>query len=191
MPKSENKQFIDHQFKNKKFYFPNWEIKYLLVGTFNPKEGEQVTYYYGRKRNKTWSLISEIFKDKFDPDLDNFFDKLIQHKIACVDIIDQIIVPVSRIENIVGKGYKDSEIINKSITRLYNTEKILELIKKNEGVKVFSTWGTGPRLKEWINEIHKLGEIYTLISPSMAARVPKGEKKYDYMLADWNKKFNT
>ena len=183
-------QTIDyhHQLKNETFYFPKWKVKHLFIGTFNPDGGEKVNYYYGRPKNQTWKLISEIFQDNFDPNSDTFFKLLETHKIACVDMIDLVKASSSRIDKIVGKGYKDSEIINGSVKRFYNTSKIQKITKENIGVNLYSTWGKGSKLKEWNQEIEKLGKISSLVSPSLAAKVPKGSKKFDYMLNDWKQK---
>jgi hypothetical protein len=49
---------IKHQFKTSSFSKPNWEIKLLFIGTFNPEGGESVPYYYGRNKNKFWELLA-------------------------------------------------------------------------------------------------------------------------------------
>jgi G:T/U-mismatch repair DNA glycosylase len=178
-----------HQLSNQDFYVPNWELEHLFLGTFNPSGGQKVNYYYGRPRNKTWDLLSKIFNDSFDlTNIPCFLDKLVNHKIACMDMIHKVEFPIDKKDKILGKGYKDSEIINKTVVRTYNTAKITEIIKKNPGIKVYSTWGKGPTLKNWKNEIKTILGIIPLVSPSMAARVPKGEKKFDYMLRDWKRK---
>ena len=181
---------INHQLKETDYYIPNWDIKHLFVGTFNPEGGEKVNYYYGRPRNQTWNLISEIFSDKFDPTSEDFFNLLRKHKIACVDMIDKVIASEERIDKIIGKGYSDPQIINTSVKRFYNTDKIIDVINKNTGIKVYSTWGIGSNLREWRNEKEKLGKIIQLVSPSMIAPVPPGEKKFDYMLSDWRNKIH-
>ena len=181
---------INHQLKETDYYIPNWDIKHLFVGTFNPEGGERVEYYYGRPKNQTWKLISEIFSDKFDPTSKDFFKLLKKHKIGCVDMIDKVIASEEMIDSIIGEGYQDSKIINTSVIRIYNTDKIIDIINKNTGIKVYSTWGKGSDLKEWRNEKEKLGEIIPLASPSMAAKVPKGEKKFNYMLSDWKSKIH-
>ncbi len=181
-------QSIEHQFKNEIFYFPTWKVEHLFIGTFNPHGGEKVNYYYGRKSNQTWKLISQIFCSDFDPNSDNFFTLLEKNKIACVDMIDLLHAPESQINRIIGKGYKDSEIINGAVQRQYNTSKRQKVIQENHGINVYSTWGKGSNLSEWKKEVHKLGIIKSLVSPSLAARVPKGENKFDYMLNDWKLK---
>jgi hypothetical protein len=181
-------EIIKHQLSDHTFYYPNWEIKYLLIGTFNPNGGDIVNYYYGRAKNQTWKIISELFDVEFDPNSSNFLKLLKTHKIACVDMIDEVSAPKDRIERIIGKGYKDAEIINNSVSRNYNTNKIIEIINSNNNVKVFSTWGKGSALSEWEEEIQKLGEIIQLASPSLAARVPKGTNKFEFMLKDWKSK---
>ena len=54
--------------------------------------------------------------------------------------------------------------------------------------KVYSTWGRGSNLKDWVNEIQKISFTAKLVSPSPVARVPKGESKYIYVLNDWRNK---
>ena len=178
-------KIINHQLHKKSFFFPNWEVEHLLIGTFNPEKGECVKYYYGRPKNQTWNLISKIFCSDFNPKSQDFFSLLRKNKIACIDMINQVEVSEDRIDRILGKGYKDTEIINRSVKRIYNTTAIQKVIKENNGIKVYSTWGKGSNLKEWKRETAKLGELITLVSPSLAARVPEGEKKFDYMLDDW------
>ncbi|MCB9426333.1 MAG: hypothetical protein H6584_04815 [Flavobacteriales bacterium] len=182
---------VKHQFKNEDFYIPNWKIKYLFLGTFNPSGGEMVNYFYGRSRNQTWPLLSHIFGVDFNlNDKVDFFNQLRKQGIACMDIIDTVIINEVDKDKVVGKGYKDGNIINKKVKRLYNTDLINETIEKNSNVKVFTTWGKGSELKEWRDEISKVNQLNSLVSPSMAARVPKGMKKYEYMLDNWKSAIN-
>ncbi len=185
---------IEHQFLQEQFFIPDWEIKYLFLGTFNPACGEKVNYFYGRESNFTWKILTEIFKIKLTPfredELDIFFKNLILKKIACMDIIENVSFNESTFDKtrICGKGYKDTNIINNKTKRNYNTNDILSIIQKNKDIKVFSTWGKGSNLKEWRNEIEKIDKIINLKSPSRAARVPKGSEKFNYILEDWKSK---
>ena len=181
-------EVIKHQIQNESI--PKWEIKHLLVGTFNPSGGEPVNYYYGRDKNQAWKLISHIFCDDFNPNSESFLELLKKHKIACIDMINNVKAANERLDRIIGKGYKDSEIINKSVKRDYNTENIKRIIDQNPEVRVYSTWGKGSNLKEWKKEIEKLGPLVSLVSPSLAAKVPRGKSKFAYMLSDWKKKIN-
>jgi hypothetical protein len=176
---------IKHQLQGE---IPTWPIEFLFIGTFNPAGGDKVNYYYGREKNQFWKLLSELFEVKFNPNASDFRQLLKKHKIACIDMIDQVEANADRIKKILGEGYKDSEIINNAVKRRYNTSLINTIISRNPGIKVYSTWGNGQNLKEWKAEIEKLGEITPLVSPSLAARVPKGENKFNFMLADWRKK---
>jgi G:T/U-mismatch repair DNA glycosylase len=183
-------QNIKHQLSNQRIYTPTWEVRYLLLGTFNPEGGDSVRYYYGRHRNQTWKILSEIFCDELNPNSDDFFDKIKKHKISFMDIIHKVNVPLNMTDMVIGSGYKDSNIINKSVIRTYRTEAILDLIKDNPQVNVFSTWGIGSSLQEWNIEVNKIKSIIPLVSPSMAAKVPKGAQKFNYMLNDWKNKLN-
>ncbi|HAI17360.1 MAG: hypothetical protein CMP05_11880 [Xanthomarina sp.] len=183
---------VKHQLADKEFYVPTWSLKYLFIGTFNPKGGEEVEYYYGRERNQFWPLLREIFGGEFNLyNKETFFNELKKYGIGCMDMIKELDVPENKLINVQGKGYKDSKIINTCLDRFYNTESINTVIAKNKGVKVYTTWGTGSKLKEWRSEVGKIeSTVVELKSPSMAARVPKGEKKFEYMLNDWSSKIN-
>ena len=185
-------KLINHQFINEPFFLADWEVKHLLIGTFNPEKisegGVSVNYYYGRQKNQTWKLLSNIFCCDLNPNSEDFFFLLKKNKIACIDMITQLKVSENKIDNIIGKGFKDTEIINGTVERIYNTIAIQKLINENVGVKTYSTWGKGPNLKEWKQEIEKIGKLIALVSPSMAAKVPKGSVKFDYMLDDWKPK---
>lgn len=184
---------IYHQLKNEKNYFPEWPVKYLFIGTFNPEGGDKVNYYYGREKNLTWKILSQIFKEEINPKKDIFFDVLKNKKIACIDIIDSICKTNEESFNedellhLLGKGYSDYKIINNKIKRTYNTNVINEIINKNNCL-VFSTWGKGQNLKEWKNEVNKIQFTANLVSPSPVARVPKGVNKFTYILNDWKNK---
>lgn len=179
---------IEHQLKHRDFYIPNWPLKYLFLGTFNPSGGEEVNYYYGRGRNRLWELLSNIFSTNLDPRRGDFLSTLKTYKIGCMDMIDSISIPENQLDFVLGKGYQDSKIINNKVERMYNTKTILRVIERNHNIKVYSTWGKGSTLKEWKNEVNKITDLASLASPSMAARVPKGELKYEYMLRDWRDK---
>lgn len=179
---------ISHQLANEKFFIPDWKLKFLFLGTFNPAGGEKVPYFYGRKKNQTWELLSKIFKCEFDPYQPSFFNYIMQHGIACMDLITTVEIEDSQIDFVLGKGYSDSKIINNKVLRDYNTGSILEVINKNPGVKIYSTWGKGPILKDWQKEICQISNIINLVSPSMVARVPEGFEKFPFMLANWSSK---
>ena len=181
---------IIHQLSTNKYFIPTWKIKYLLVGTFNPSGGEHVNYYYGRKTNMTWKLFSTIFGEEINPNNSNFIKLLKKHKIGCVDLISSVTCDQSMIPNIIGNGYSDSKIINKKVVREYNTNIINQLSKSNPNLQIFTTWGKGSNLKEWRLELEKIKINSNLLSPSMAARVPKGVNKFEYVLKDWRLKFN-
>jgi hypothetical protein len=180
---------VKHQLANKDFYIPQWPVKHLFLGTFNPEGGDPVHYYYGRSKNQLWPLLRELTGSDFQlDDSTTFFSDLKNHGIACMDMIHAVSVPDEDLDYVFGKGYSDTKIINGYTEREYNTSKINQVIEQNPGVKVYSTWGKGQPLMEWTNEVAKIEGIVPLASPSMAARIPKGEKKFGYMLNDWSSK---
>jgi hypothetical protein len=179
---------IHHQFREADFYIPTWEVQHLILGTFNPEGGEAVPYCYGRSKNQLWPLLSQIFGETFDPNDAKFFDLLRKHKIACMDVIHSVTADEKHLDTITGKGYKDAAIINGKVSRTYNTTAILNTIANNPGVNLYATWGKGSNLKTWRDEVNQLGSVIPLVSPSMAAKVPVGALKFDYMLSDWRSK---
>ena len=142
------------------------------------------------KKNRTWELLSEIFKSKFDQKHSSFFNSIKQQGIACMDLITAIEVEEIQIDFVLGKGYSDSRIINNKVARNYNTASILDVIDKNPCIKVYSKWGKGPMLKDWKKEVSKINNIINLVSPSMVAGVSAGIEKYPFMLSDWKSKIN-
>lgn len=189
---------VNHQFLEKEFFIPNWEVNYLFVGTFNPIGGHPVNYFYGRESNYLWKVLSQIFDDNLSPfscdNLDVFFDKLKYHKIGCVDMIKSVEFDEEFVDvkDIVGNGYSDSKIINKKVIRKYNTETIINFMENNPKAKIYSTWGSGTKFAEWNNELDKFpnNKIIKLVSPSRAARVPKGSSKFHFILENWKENIN-
>lgn len=186
-------KIINHQLFEKNIVEPNWEVKHLFIGTFNPQGGQPVNYYYGRESNYFWKILSKIFKDDFNPyscnNIDDFYIKLKRHKIACIDIINSLEFDEEQVntENITGNGYSDNKIINNKVTRNYNTELISNIIQNNSCINFYSTWGKGSKLKNWTREIESLPEgIINLVSPSRVARVPQGNNKFEYILKNYS-----
>jgi hypothetical protein len=181
---------IHHQLPN---LLPNYPTKILLLGTFNPKCGEQVIVHYGRSRNQTWTVLSAILKENFDPNITSIHQKMKEHGIACVDIIQSLDVPENLVQGICGKGYSDAKLFTKLINRNYiDINKLNDFIAKNNGICVFSTWGKGSSLrKEAWDFIDKIKQLHPLVSPSLAARVPRGKNKFEYILGNWTDCINS
>lgn len=161
---------ITHQLPNN---LPDYPVKILLLGTFNPECGAPVKIHYGRPRNLTWHLLSRILNENFDPTSDSIHEKIKQHGIACLDIIQSVEVEESAVQNICGNGYADSKLFANSVKRNYlNIEELNAFIEKTEGICVFSTWGKGSSFKKesW-DFVRKIRNLQPLLSPSMAARV--------------------
>jgi len=181
---------IHHQLPN---LLPAYPTKILLLGTFNPSGGDPVLVHYGRNRNKTWSILSVILNEDFDPKSASIHKKMQAHGIACVDIIQSVDAPENLVQGICGKGYSDSKLFANSIIKHYiDFNELNNFIEGQKEICVFSTWGMGSSFKrdDWM-EIGKIKHLHTLVSPSLAARVPKGEKKVEYMIRNWTACINS
>jgi len=158
-----------HQFKKEQFYSPKWRVEFLFIGTFNPSGGKPVPYYYGRKTNRFWKLLSEVFEIELDPYHELFFEGIKKLKVGCMDLIDSVSYDEQYNDKVLGKGYKDSELFKSDITKSYNTQNILTIISKNKLEKVYFTNSGGSLRKEQNLELQKIEqvcEIVYLCSPS-------------------------
>jgi|TARA_B110000977_G_C11000899_1_gene463777 G:T/U-mismatch repair DNA glycosylase len=162
-----------HQFHNKDFYVPNWDIKFLFIGTYNPSGGDTVPYYYGRKTNRHWKLLSEVFNIDFNVHNESFFKDIKNHKIGCIDLIHSVTFEQEFKELITGKGYNDNELFRKRHIKSYHTDEIINVIRKNNLNKVYFTRtrnGFQNEQKVELQKIENICEVVYLSSPSPANR---------------------
>ncbi len=156
---------VKHQFIDMAFFTPNWKAEILVLGTFNPSCGEQVDYFYGRNRNKFWKAIRLTFKSS-ENSLTTLEDKLSflrKHQIACMDMIQKVIVNDPTKVNDLINGYSDQKLFggirDKSLERVYNTQNIKNYLEKFEPKKVLHTWGNRNNPVEFRNEITELKQF--------------------------------
>ncbi len=178
---------IKHQFFQEDFFFPNWEIDLLVLGTFNPSCGEKTDYYYGRCRNNFWRTIESINKLDYMSLQNNFSRKsnlMRTLKFGCVDVIKSIcFIPEKFKKEICGSGYSDQLLFSKSKVKLnYQFDEIKDFIDKKKVSKVINTWGKRDAPKFFRNEIIRLinycnenGIEYIKECPSPSGRL-RGEQ---------------
>ncbi len=177
---------IEHQFIHSEYFFPNWKVDKLFIGTFNPMCGEQLDYYYRRKSNGFWKILNRYnsqnteLKDFTFSNLKNF---MINKEIGCVDVIRSVSFPNKDKDKICGSGYTDSNLFKiKEYIRDYNFEQIKEYIQNKKIKYVFSTWGNRCNPKEFGDKVMELNNFCSyngvvfiqLNSPS--GRLYKGDK---------------
>jgi hypothetical protein len=156
---TENK--INHQFLNSKFFFPNWEIQTLVLGTFNPSCGEETDYFYGRCQNNFWRTIEEISNLDYRWFQNNFERKrkfMKENEFGCADIIKSLVIidGVKR-KDFCGSGYSDQILFTaKKCTVTYQFEEIKSFIKKNNVSKIINTWGKRESPNEFKRHIIEL-----------------------------------
>lgn len=173
----DNNKKIGHQFLKEEFFFPNWEVETLIIGTFNPNCGEKTDYYYGRCRNNFWRIIEKILHLKYMSLQNSFEEKLkimSQEKFGCADIIQSIILMENtKPELICGSGYSDQVLFNQqkcSIT--YQFEDIKVLIKEKKVKKIINTWGLRDKPKLFVNNIDDLQNFCELRNISFIRKCP-------------------
>jgi hypothetical protein len=141
-----NVNIINHQFLKADFFFPNWKIQTLVLGTFNPSCREETDYFYGRCQNNFWRTLEEIDSLKyrwFQNNLERKMKFMKDNEFGCSDIIKSVELTDEIYRNkICGKGYSDVNLFTKKKCTLeYNFDEIKSFIKKNNVLKVINTWG--------------------------------------------------
>jgi hypothetical protein len=136
----------NHQFLNTVKFFPQWIVRFLFLGTFNPEGGALLDYYYRRPANGFWRILKAYF-DPSDMYPIHTYEELVAFMqtfgIGCVDIIRSVEFPDEYAPQIFGQGYSDATLFTvNGFTRTYNFEEIQNYIT-NQPVKPFvcSTWG--------------------------------------------------
>lgn len=173
----------NHHFSKKDFYFPKWEVEHLFIGTFNPSGGETVPYYYGRKRNRFWKLLSQVLNIELDPNTDTFFENIKKYKIGCIDLIHSVKFEEKYKDFILGKGYKDSVLFKKDIEKTYNTSEILKFISKYNLTQIYFTNSGSSLNKEQKLELKKINDVCKVVylcSPS-PVNPNRGQCLEDYL----------
>ena len=162
---------IRHQFETEDWFIPDWELKVLLVGTFNPNGGKPVDYFYGRGRNLMWPIVSHCIGRDLHPNQGaEFFNVIRDLGIGCMDLLRSVSVPQEGEGNVLGEGYADSNLFKGVNQRTYMTDEILAVIDRNPGVCVLPTWGKGSSyLKRDWQQIVRFPELPALPSPSPRA----------------------
>lgn len=146
---------------------PEWKIEHLFVGTFNPEWNEnnavQADYFYGRKRNNFWSIIAIVFGNE---DLKHkskaeklFFLK--NKKIGLTDLILNVKNANSSSEvDIINLTKKFSDNVLNTYELEFNTNSIIEIIKKNKSIKgVYLTRSTLNGINQVAIEWNKIAEF--------------------------------
>lgn len=135
---------VDHQFLHEDFFFPNWEVNKLFLGTFNPACGQELDYYYRRIANGFWRILKH-----YDPDnvydfreFDQLKNFMRHHHFGCVDVVGSVEFPDHRHNEICGSGYEDSKLFRvQGFLRDYNFVQIKQFIEEHHVTGVFTTWG--------------------------------------------------
>ena len=153
-----------HRFYNE--LIPKWKIEQLFVGTFNPEWNEnnavQADYFYGRKRNNFWSIVSIVFGCE-NLKYKSKNDKLLflkNKKIGLTDLILSVknasIASEVDVNNLTKK-FSDN-ILNKYELD-FNTNNILDIIKNNKSIKgVYLTRSTLNGINQIAIEWNKIEE---------------------------------
>lgn len=146
---------------------PEWKIEHLFVGTFNPEWNEnnavQADYFYGRKRNNFWSIIAIVFGNedlKYKSKAEKLFF-LKNKRIGLTDLILNVKNANSSSEvDIINLTKKFSDNILNTYELEFNTNSIIEIIKKNKSIKgVYLTRSTLNGINQVAIEWNKIAEF--------------------------------
>ena len=135
---------IMHQFLNSEYFFPNWKVETLFLGTFNPSCAEQLDYYYRRRLNGFWKIIKHYdTENTFNfQDFNNLKRFMVNKKFGCVDVIKSVTFPEEDKNKICGQGYTDDNLFKvNNYTREYNFDSIKNYVIEQNVKNIFTTWG--------------------------------------------------
>jgi hypothetical protein len=135
---------VHHQFLDSEYFYPNWEVNTLFLGTFNPVCGERLDYYYRRRSNGFWKILKYYdTTNEYDfSDFQSLKRFMGKKRFGCVDVIRSVTFPNNDRSKICGDGYTDSNLFRvRGYTREYNFEQIKEYVRNNEVSNILTTWG--------------------------------------------------
>jgi hypothetical protein len=183
---------VNHLFWETNKFIPQWDVKYLFLGTFNPGCGGNVhvDYYYRRPYNGFWIILKKYFDPQNQYPIDTFNNLktfMVEKKIGCIDIISSVDFPDFRQNEICGDGYEDSRLFRvDGFTRTYTYQSIQEFIlNQREKPCVYSTWGVRNNPNEFsqnlmnFTEFCRVNEISFNSLPSPSGRVYRGDRIND------------
>lgn len=185
---------INHQFLNKEWFLPNWECATLIIGSFNPEDGEKVDYFYGRKRNKFWKCIHKIYNPNQNVSEHNNkvdIDLLKTNLIGCADLIRSIEMKEKVLPND-KQIYKDSKLILKSNHIEFNTEHIIKRLEKKDIKNVLLVLSKSIRDKRVNREIEslkqscKLNDIQFIDTIEDTLIINKSGRKYHLQFSGYS-----
>jgi len=143
---------VKHRFLDK---YPIVGKKILIIGTFNPDIiCNEATYYYSRRKNYFWDLLPSVFYSK------SLKDESVETKISFLKInnieLTDLILSVDILEKDIP-FYGDDKL-NKVME--WNTNSILNILKKNNTVEVYFTRKSfDKKVKNIKDEIYKIKDF--------------------------------
>lgn len=63
------------------------QSRVLILGSFPSVKSREVGFYYGNKQNRFWKMLSQIFEEQIEDDIQKKKYFLIKHKVALWDVI--------------------------------------------------------------------------------------------------------
>ena len=122
---------VKHRFLDK---YPIVGKKILIIGTFNPDIiCNEATYFYSRRKNYFWDLLPYVFDSK------SLKDESVETKISFLNInnieLTDLILSVDILEKDIP-FYGDDKLNN---VIKWNTNNILNILKKNDTTEVYFT----------------------------------------------------
>jgi len=141
----------------------NKNSKILILGSFPSVKSREVSFYYGHKQNRFWSMLSSIYKVSLNT-IEEKTNFLLTNQIALWDIVDECEIKGSSDSSLIVKKVADLSIIleNTNLQKIIcNGKKSYEIYKKYySNLKIVSVClpSTSPanatfNKELWINEL--------------------------------------
>lgn len=173
---------VKHKFLHK---YPLVGKKILIIGTFNPDIiCNEAAYFYSRRRNYFWDLLPSIFNSK------SLKDESVEEKINVLEInnieLTDLILSVDILKEDIP-FYGDDKL-NKVIE--WNTDNILNILKKNNTLEVYFTRKSFDKKVENIkDEIYKIKKFCKVNNIKFDFLPTPARYKNEEKLKEWKSKF--
>lgn len=145
----------------------NGESKVLILGSFPSVKSRELGFYYGNKRNRFWSVLSEFFGCEIRDSIEDKKNFVLENKVALWDIVTSCEIVGSRDDTIKNFTVANIERLlqnSKICLIILNGGKAYEIFIKNYpslNVPFIKLPSTSPanvsfKKEEWLNALQRV-----------------------------------
>lgn len=146
----------------------NCDSEILILGSIPSVKSREVGFYYGNPKNRFFKILSDIYDEEINNDIESKINFLHKHHIALWDVIHSCTITGSSDSSIKDVVVNDISLLikNSKITKIYTTGKKAyhlynKYLFKNIGIEAIYLPSSSPanqsiKYKDIINEYKKI-----------------------------------